>query len=396
MTATEKIERLIKKINVTPRVQTHVRTLNDALVAQEKSKNEQSANLKPNIWRIIMKNRMTKLSIAAIVLIAVILSIKLPTPAYAIEQTIEAIQKISSIHLFARGWDGKKFEMWMTVDPETRWPERYYMRHPEFGVTVVSTPDVSYQHVEFLNSVFVSKGQLLNMVIKFDRILEDLVEGADEEGIIIRGRKDPVSGEKLYVIDIENEFNEWRFIINAQTKLPVSMHCIRSEYPGEFARDIDEFRFDEQVPADMFEFQIPEGVNVVDLDQKSDLWNDPDYGISTEGLNKAEGAALAAEEYWQAVIDSDQERLNTICPAPFMDTEQIFPLIFDEKTPIEFIKADQPYLDHNIGLGLMTSCTLKLDDGTTKEVKIITKFREINGEPSCVVAGPFIMPDEIE
>lgn len=343
-----------------------------------------------------MKKRITKLGAAAIVLIAVILSIKLVTPAYAIEQTIEAIQKISSIHLFGRGWDGKKFELWMTVNPETGLPERYYMRHPKFGVTIVSTPEVSYQHVEMLNSVFVSKGKLFNMDLRFDRILEDVVEGADEEGIRIHGRKDPVTGEKLYVIDIVNQLNEWRFIIDAQTKLPVSMHCIRSEQIGEFARDIDEFRFDEQVPVEMFEFELPEEVNVVDLDHKLGLWNDPDYGINTEGLSKAEGAALATEEYWQAVIDSDQERLNTICPEPFMDAEQIFPLIFGEKTPAEYIKAGEPYLDHNFGLGLMTPCTLKLDDGTTKEVKIVTRFREIDGKSSCIVAGPFIMPDEIE
>lgn len=343
-----------------------------------------------------MKNKMTKLSVAAIVLLAVILSIKLVTPAYAIEQTIEAIQKISSIHLFGRTWDGKKFELWMTVDPETGKPQRYYLRHPEFGVSIVSTPEVSYQHVEMLNSVFISKGQLFNMDIRFDRILEDLVEGADDKGIRIRKRKDPVTGEKLYIIDIENEFNEWRFIIDGRTKLPVSMHCIRSEYPGEFARDIDEFRFDEQVPADMFEFEIPEGVNVVDLDHKKSLWDNPDYGISTEGLSKVEGAALAAEEYWQAVIDADQERLNTICPASFMDTEKIFPLIFGENKPVEFIKADQPYVDHHTGLGLITPCTIKLDDGTTKEVKIVTRFREIDDKSSCIVAGPFIMPDEIE
>ena len=392
----ERIEKLIKKINVTPRAQMHTRTLNDALEAQEKSKNEQSANLRPNIWRIIMKSRMTKLSAAAIVLIAVILSIKSVTPAYAIEQTIEAMQEINSVHLFGRGWDGKKFEIWTTVDPETGRPERYYMRHLEFGVTIVSTPEVSYQHVEMLNSVFISKGQLFNMNIRFDQILEDMVEGADEKGIRIRERKDPVTGEKLYVIDIESEFNEWRFIIDTRTKLPVSMHCIRSEQPGEFARDIDKFRFDEQVPADMFEFQIPEGVNVVDLDHKLGLWNDPDYGIDTERLSKADGAALAAKEYWQAVIDSDRERLNAICPAPFMDPEHVFPLIFGEKTPVEFIKADQPYVEHYTGLGLITPCTIKLDDGTTKEVNIVTRFREIDGKSFCVVVGPFIMPDEIK
>ncbi|HIJ67358.1 MAG TPA: hypothetical protein HPP51_03625, partial [Planctomycetes bacterium] len=53
----EKIERLIKKINVTPRDQMYDKTLNDALGAQEKSKNTQSAQLQPNIWRIIMNSK---------------------------------------------------------------------------------------------------------------------------------------------------------------------------------------------------------------------------------------------------------------------------------------------------------------------------------------------------
>jgi len=75
MTPQEKIERLIKKINVTPRVQTHDKTLKDALAAQEKSKNEQSANLKPNIWRKIMKSRITKFATAAVIIVAVMIGI---------------------------------------------------------------------------------------------------------------------------------------------------------------------------------------------------------------------------------------------------------------------------------------------------------------------------------
>jgi outer membrane lipoprotein-sorting protein len=75
MTPEEKIERLIKKINVTPRVQTHDKTLNDALAAQEKWKKEQSANFQPNIWRIIMKNKMTKFAAAAVTIIAVLIGI---------------------------------------------------------------------------------------------------------------------------------------------------------------------------------------------------------------------------------------------------------------------------------------------------------------------------------
>ena len=40
-------------------------------------------------------------------------------PAYAIEQTIEAMRKISTAHCLGTTMDGKSFEMWMKINPET-------------------------------------------------------------------------------------------------------------------------------------------------------------------------------------------------------------------------------------------------------------------------------------
>jgi hypothetical protein len=101
----EKIERLIKKINVTPRVQMHNRTLEDVLGAQEKSKNEQSDNLKPNIWRIIMKNPMTKFATVAAIIIAVLFcvnqftgSIDLSSVAWA--DVVNRVSHVDYIHVY--------------------------------------------------------------------------------------------------------------------------------------------------------------------------------------------------------------------------------------------------------------------------------------------------------
>jgi len=69
----EKFEKLIKKINVSPHAQTHSKILNDVLAAQEKFKNDQSANLGPNIWKIIMKSRITKFATAAVITVAVMI-----------------------------------------------------------------------------------------------------------------------------------------------------------------------------------------------------------------------------------------------------------------------------------------------------------------------------------
>ncbi len=71
MNSAKNIEKLLRKINVAPSARMDQRALESILLAQEKSKKTSSADIPPNIWRIIMKSRITKLAIAAALLIAV-------------------------------------------------------------------------------------------------------------------------------------------------------------------------------------------------------------------------------------------------------------------------------------------------------------------------------------
>ncbi|MHC4085149.1 MAG: redoxin domain-containing protein [Planctomycetota bacterium] len=79
MKSTKNIEKLIQKINVTPDARMDQKTLDDVLLAQEKSKKTSSADTSPNIWRIIIKNKMTKYAAAAVVIIAVLIGVKIIT-----------------------------------------------------------------------------------------------------------------------------------------------------------------------------------------------------------------------------------------------------------------------------------------------------------------------------
>jgi len=57
------------------------RIIDASLLAQEKLKHTQSASIQPNIWRIIMKSRITKLAVAAVIIIVLMLGINyLDTP----------------------------------------------------------------------------------------------------------------------------------------------------------------------------------------------------------------------------------------------------------------------------------------------------------------------------
>lgn len=66
MKSPAEVERLVKKFRIKPTEQMRERTLTDALKAQEEIKKTESAVTRPNIWRIIMKTKLNKLTAASI------------------------------------------------------------------------------------------------------------------------------------------------------------------------------------------------------------------------------------------------------------------------------------------------------------------------------------------
>jgi len=70
MRPAENIEKLIKNINIDTNAKIDKAVLDDVLKAFEKTKNKKSVPMEPNIWRTIMKSRITKLAAAAVIIIA--------------------------------------------------------------------------------------------------------------------------------------------------------------------------------------------------------------------------------------------------------------------------------------------------------------------------------------
>jgi len=122
MRPTEKIKKLFVKSNVTVSSELDDKIINDAFQAFENSRKTKSAALQPNIWRIIMKSRITKLAAAAVIIIAVLIGIShlggpidIATPAYGLEQTIQAGRGIRYLHLkyFAPSGENVLKEAWI-------------------------------------------------------------------------------------------------------------------------------------------------------------------------------------------------------------------------------------------------------------------------------------------
>jgi hypothetical protein len=75
MKSAKNIEKLIRKINVTPGTRMDQEIFDDIFPVQEKTKKKFPADRQPNIWRTIMKSRITKFAVAAILIIAVLIGI---------------------------------------------------------------------------------------------------------------------------------------------------------------------------------------------------------------------------------------------------------------------------------------------------------------------------------
>jgi outer membrane lipoprotein-sorting protein len=72
MKPVEKIERLIKKGRYKATPEAYDRILDSFLQAVDSYEKQKSALTEPNIWRIIMKNPVTKLAVAAVIVVAVL------------------------------------------------------------------------------------------------------------------------------------------------------------------------------------------------------------------------------------------------------------------------------------------------------------------------------------
>ncbi len=125
MKPADNIEEAIKKdLNFTAGTELHDRMLDDVLNAQVKSKKTKSALVLPSIRRQIMKSPITKIAAAAVIIIAVVLSINvwdksIPT-AYALDQTIEANHSVRYLHI--KGFD-----------PSHKEPKEYWVECDESG-----------------------------------------------------------------------------------------------------------------------------------------------------------------------------------------------------------------------------------------------------------------------
>lgn len=390
--------------------------LNDGFRAMDRAKQQVPGSHEPDLWRQIMKSRKSPW-IAVAAGIALVFAITMfdtfSGPAWALEQTIAALQKYRGLHMKAVFTDeaGKTTdcEAWLRANRTGMQSQDFILRTAQ-GIIVWVRDGVTYEYVPTAKTVYFENAVTQGFSHWFGPRLFALLERADNKEV--RYGVDPATGRtrvtfQCSLVDMEGP-ESWEFEFDGQTKLPVSLkqwaNLDRSGPPSFWAREIVYY---EQLPDSEFESTIPENTAYVEKeptipqDNLSVLAN-PRCGISTTGLTHQEAAQEILRQAYDAVKARDLTRFKRLCPLSTLWGDRLLEAVIFGLSPeeqlAEVIEIGSIVKQGKTALGTYVIIPIRLrrqDDSLWHE-KMIVQFREGGAETTCVVHGPYGMPVQIE
>ncbi|MHC4457285.1 MAG: hypothetical protein ACYS0I_09365 [Planctomycetota bacterium] len=361
------------------------------------------------IWRIIMKRPITKLATAAVIILIAVLSItfleRSVTPTWAIEDTAKVLDEFNGIYISGvvripiKEFGGKKDvvlkegqEMsvvaWAQANEQRTKSGNIKMQTGDGaigavydGITYRYDPNANILEIEHGESVNLSPWPSGEFLVKLREFMKDWQ--------ILYG-KDAATGRDYAFITCSNPFQNqsWWLEIDLETNLPVrakGWNNVRRE--GVPSMDLQRIAFFEELPDEVFEFDIPEDAQIIDWrEQFRQIFGDPNYGMSAEGLTKDEACKRIIEQYWQAMIDEDWEKARKLRSFPEGRLWEDMKAQYYDNMPAEIIEIQQPYSEDD---WVTIAIVIRMSDGTVTSNKLMIKFRQINNIEWCHIVGNY-------
>jgi len=266
------------------------RVLGNVTEALEESKKKNSAAIEPNIWRIIIKSRITKLAAAAVIIIAVFIGINhfggsIDGASVAFAEIKKAVNKMPLLHkVLQTERDGKKFytENWYSFESKTVLSKHavdgkcfkissldYYTKE-----NIVYNPDSDIVRISYRVDVDSGGGPSSPWLI-----VGDYIDGYVQEDAEVSHEKGLYEGNDvdIYFFSIARNFRDEReeaeFIVNQNSHLPILYKRKFWTPEGQVWFDqVISFDFPENGPKDIYDLGVPRTTKIVhDLESKKRL-----------------------------------------------------------------------------------------------------------------------------
>jgi len=394
-------ETIRKGLGVSASEATRGRIWREVLLAQEESSKIGSSSIRPNIIirRITMRSPLTKLA-AAVIIVAVLLSViffyKAATPAYALEQTVEANHTIETIHLrISNGAESGEF-----VDCWAKYNEAGLVsnfRRNFYGDVRVDDDNLSFQvWNEGVLSTWLPLKKVL-IVIRFNNaemywqdfandfdprlILQRLYDLEKQQAIELKIDEPTEDGQSIHVEAI-NAADKTRveLVVDPETKLVtrLSQYSLEEDDDGSVMR-IDFLAYNQPIDPSVFALSgIPDDALVYDqIDQL--------VGLEKGDLTDEEIAVKVVLASLEATIAGDYDEVSRLMEG---DPGDIIELFIEEKFQASLsriVSLGEPMPHERWPFILCVPCEIEVEneEGGKRIVNITATAKPIGYQPGC-------------
>lgn len=225
-----------------------------------------------------MKSRISKLAAAAVIILTAVFGItvldKSVTPAYAIEQTIEAFKKVNSVYVEQTirekgiSWNTK---MWARRGEDGKFFFGDYREESVYGdITVVNeSENRTYYYNPSTKEVYIYKGLTVTIgsFLDIDFLLYLKKEMEDVE---IEYGKDEITGKDVVSLKykepskFKSKCKYGVITFDLESKLPTLIKLWDNpDFKGEPYVEWTLIEYNPKLPEDTFKFEIPEDATVI-------------------------------------------------------------------------------------------------------------------------------------
>jgi hypothetical protein len=396
MKPADKIKKLINESDVTTSSEADKRILANTLEHLKKLKQKNLAATQPDIWRTIMKSPIIKLTAAAVIIIAIVISVtildKSVTPAYAIEQTIEANRGLWFIHLKCEPSKyGSVDEIWAQFD-DNRQLTHLRMNFPD---TADGPKDVVWHEgkaqvwlkAKKRITVLREKDMLAKSKMYYEsfdpkRIVEELYQAQGNENVQIEIQEPSAEGAPITITMTKKGSPNVRavFEVDPETKLLQQEERYKLE-DGEY-KFLGRTRYlDYNNPADSEIFVLKPPADLIGRDQTTG-----EVGLAQGALSDEESAVKLVRQFVEAAIAQDYTKASKLIanvPAGWVAEQP-----YQGEQVVRLISLGKP--EHNAETGSVSvSCQVEVEkDGQTSVQSIVFRVQKVQGR-----SGPWKIID---
>ena len=377
MRPADKIDKLIKKLQTKASVELDERVHSEISKALAETKKTQSVKPGPNIWSIIMKSRITKFAAAAVIILIVVFSINLldksVTPAYAIEQTIQANHTVRYIHLKSfHSNEQEPTEIWVECGESGQIKNlRVHMPawvSPYDGAKeAVWNDDRAEIFLKEKNVLAVIRdekvgNQILESLEKCDPRLaiEQLQEQAKQGKVEIEisqppDKSEPIVVTALYPSDANSPARKHILFVDQSTRLLMAMEIYElEENEYVYKKIIEYYDYNQEIKQEMFVLaNVPD--DVIHLEQFAQ-----EIGLEQGDLSDKEIAAEVVKRFFEAIIEENYGEAGRMYQG--LSAEKIANAYgkSEEGRFLRVVSMGEPTPDMKFG-GLRVPCTIEIE-----------------------------------